>query len=416
VARSSSAGIVTFNCAAMFQHGIVLIMIGPLVPEIVAHFGITEATVGMLLGVGSLGFVFGPLVAGTLADRYSVRVAFLVGTAVEVLCFLLLGRAAAFPAIVVAFFFLKFGASFVETGANVLPTVVPTKRTAHALMNFIHFFFSVGAFAGPLLIGAWLGVSDEWRPVLYAMIAPAVVIFVWATFLRIPRGAGGVGDVRRDGSVGENASITFVRAVANRETLFGAVALMCYVGAEVGLSAWLVYYLVQTLGLSATVASAGLSVLWFFAMVGRYGNSLLGNRFRSLTLVTVSGLGGAVSTVALLIAPSTGVAYVMLALIGLSLSGVFPNIMGELNGRRPEAAGKVTAVMSTGAAVGAALFQWLIGISAAAFGLRVALYIPALLQAVVVVAFRAALSGNRPDEPGGHRSQSDGRHDSDPDR
>jgi fucose permease len=109
-----------------------------------------------------------------------------------------------------------------------------------------------------------------------------------------------------------------------------------------------------------------------------------------VALVTVSGLAGAVGVVVFLFVETALLAYVVLAWIGLCLSGIFPNVMAELNNRDPEKTGTVTAVMAMGAAIGAGVFQWFVGYVAENASLTAAFVTPAVLQLLLVASFWSA--------------------------
>lgn len=389
---STDRQIVALNFAAMAQHGVILLLVGTIVPNIMATYGIGESVTGVLLGMGSLGFMVGPVLAGTVIDRLNIRYALTIGLVVELITLVLFGVAGVFFVAVVANFLLHLGSSFVETGANVIPTLTKSKRSAHSAMNLVHMFFSVGAFVGPFLIGLYLGATGKWRPIMYFVMIPTGMLMLWTMRVRFPR-------TRR----GSHATPAAERAPVLRNlwsvlrlryVVFGALAMLLYVGAEVGVSSWVVYYLQQELGLSAVASASGLSFLWLFMMVGRYLNSALGNRYSSLALVTVSGIGGAIGVVGFLLVRSIVPAYALLGWIGLCLSGVFPNIMAELNNRDPKITGTVTAVMATGAAAGAGLFQWIVGYLAETVSLTAAFVVPGVLQLLEVIAFAAALGSN----------------------
>jgi fucose permease len=373
-------GITPLNFAAMFEHGLILLMVGSIVPEIKETFGIGESATGLLLSVGSLGFVVGPLVAGSVIDRVGVRFVLLAGFVIELAALLLFGTAQLFFVAAMANLVMHFGSAFIETSANVLPTLSVSRRSAHSLMNLVHMFFSIGAFVGPFLIGLYVGATGLWRPLMFLALIPAGVLLLWTMAVRFPAmRPQATHPLRHMGSV-----------LKLRYVILGAVALFAYVGAEIGISSWVVYYLQEELALTPVVAKSGLSMLWIFIFVGRYLNSILGNRYSSRFLVTVSGFGGALGIVGFLLAGSLWSAYLLLAWIGLCMSGVFPNVMAELNNRDPSKTGTVTAVMATGAAIGAALFQWLIGLIAETLSLAVAFVLPAVLMGLVVVTFAAA--------------------------
>lgn len=386
---ASDRQVVLLNFAAMTQHGVILLLVGPMVPSIMSAFGIGESMAGVLLGMGSLGFMIGPLLAGAIIDRVNARAAMVVGLAVELLALMLFGASPVLVLAMAANLVLHFGASFVETTANVMPTLTRTKGSEHSVMNLVHMFFSVGAFAGPFLIGLYLGATGRWRPILFFTLIPTGALLLWALRIRFPaRPESASGESKPSGRAAAKEIIAIVRMP---HVAFGALTLLLYVGAEVGVSSWVVYYLQRKLELSAVASASGLSILWIAIMAGRYLNSVLGNRLSSGLLVTASGIAGFAGTVVFLFVQSLVAAYLVLIWIGLCLAGVFPNVMASLNNRVPQKTGTVTAVMSIGAAIGAGLFQWIVGLIAETVGLTAAFVTPAVLQVLFVLTFALAL-------------------------
>ena len=405
--RNSDRRVVVLNFSSMFQHGIILLLIGPLVPSLMVTFGVGESLTGLLLALGSVGFVIGLFFAGAVIDRVNVRAALVVGLTAEILGLVLFALAPVFAVAVIAGFVLRFGGSFIEAAANVMPTLTAQRRAPHAVMNLVHMFFSVGAFVGPFLIGLYLQATGQWRPVMLFALVPTTGVLLGAILIRIPRNVStrprgpdtpaGVKTAAAPRPIDGRRPVSQLFDVVKRKYVFlGAVTLFFYVGAEVGLSSWIVYYLQKELGLAPVSSAVGLSVLWVAIMVGRFGNSILGDRFSSTTLVTVSGFGGAIGAVAFLFVRTIFPAYLVLAWIGLCLSGVFPNVMAELNNRDPEKTGTVTAVMAMGASSGAGAAQWFVGFLAETVSLSAAFVTPAVLQGLLVLSFWGALKARRP--------------------
>ncbi len=142
----------------MSQHGIVLLLAGALLPAMMKTFGILEAQAGVLLGAGALGFVIGPFLGGLLADHKGARTVFLVGLGGEVVTLAAMSLAHTFEAAVAAFFLLNLAAGFIEAPVNIVPTLLGNGKSG-SLMNFVHMFFSVGAFISPLLAGLLLSAA-----------------------------------------------------------------------------------------------------------------------------------------------------------------------------------------------------------------------------------------------------------------
>ncbi len=375
--------LIALTCAAMTQHGVVLLLLGPVLPSIMETFRIDTSAAGMMLGLSSLGFALGPLIAGALADRAGVRLVFFLGLATEALVLGLLGMAPSFLLVVAAAFVFGLASAFVETAVNVVPALLQ-RRQAGSLMNVVHLFFSVGAFVSPFLAGLILKMTGDWRPVFWWAILPTALLALLV--LRIPFPARVAQD---DGGA---ASVTSSWALLReRPILLGALALFLYVGAEVGVSSWIVLYLQRKLSFATLASTSGLSILWIGIMVGRYLNSRLARHRSSRELVVGAGVGGLVTGLALLTARTPMMAYVWLGAIGLFMSGVYPNVMAELNGRDPARAGVVTGFLAVGASAGAMVFQPLIGAVAKWIGLSAALALPAILMGVLAVAYLGAV-------------------------
>ncbi len=382
--RYSRTSLISLNCVAMGQHGLVLLMVGAVLPEMMGSIGIEESAAGIMLAFGSLGFTMGPMIAGAIADRSSVKRSLVIGLIIEVVLLCLFGFVPAFLFAILAIFFLKFGAAFVETSVNIIPTIIEKGRNGSArrigsLMNLIHFFFSIGALVSPLLAGIVLKITGSWRPVFW--IGSALTLVFVFVVLRVSFPASDSGPVR---SVRSRVKL---REILDRSLIYGALTILLYVGAEVAASSWIVYYLKKGLGFPTIVATSGLSVLWIGIMVGRILFSILAKHRSSREMVVSAGLLGLAGGLILLTARSVAFVYLWLGVLGLSMSGIFPTVMAEINSRRPEKAGTVTGIMTVAAAAGAVVVHPLVGIVAEAFGIATAIAIPGILMGCVAVSF-----------------------------
>jgi len=361
---------------------------------VIEAFSLSEASAGILLGLGTAGAFFGPLLAGPSIDRVGLKLVMLLGFAGEVLFLLMFGTAQWFWMLVLASFIVHICSGFIETAGNVLPNRVNLSNIG-SFMSLVHFAFSLGAFIAPFLVGWFIDSTSLWRPVPCLIAVPALLLGLLTVWTRVD------GHHHRDpaptvpieGSTSTQAGRTlespllFLRTLRNRSVVGGALTLFLYVGSEVGLSSWVVYYLRTSLAFPPFRAASGLSILWMGLMIGRFANTYLSKHFSSCTLVTASGAIGCVTVAVFLLVSRTIPVYILLTMVGLCMSGVFPNVMAEINHRYPESTGTVTATLAIGASCGAILFQWMIGITAEYSSITRALLIPAVLMAGVSGAF-----------------------------
>jgi fucose permease len=372
---SKPRNLIGVTCAAMAQHGIVLLLAGALLPAMMRTFDIREGSAGVLLGAGAIGFILGPMLSGLLSDRAGVRAAFIVGLGGEIAFLAAMGLAPTFAMAVAAYFLLQVAAGFIETSVNIVPTVVGNGKGG-SLMNIVHMFFSVGAFLSPLLAGAVLQTTGSWRPAWLITIIPTAALLIAVLAMRFPaaqKAAGAPGAPKP----------SILAAVRERAILMGAIAMMLYVAAEFGASNWITLYLDKQLGFATLIATSGLSVLWIGLFVGRYINSRLALVRASGELVWWSGLLGVVTGLLLLTATTPFMAYFWLFGLGLAMSGIYPNIMAELNGRNPERMGLITGFLAQSAGIGSAIAQPTIGLVGERFGLTVGFSLVAVLMGLV---------------------------------
>ena len=138
------------NCSLMVQHSIILLILGPMVPEIMQTFKISEGTVGLLLGAGSLGSVLGPLIAGFSIDRAGMKTVIPAGLAAEAVLLILFGLSPFFWSAVICNFFLVLFSGPSETSVNIIPAMIKSSNPGR-IMNLVHLSFSIGAFYNPPL-------------------------------------------------------------------------------------------------------------------------------------------------------------------------------------------------------------------------------------------------------------------------
>jgi len=388
---SSRRFLLLIAAMGMTLHGAAFSLIGPMLPSIMGTFGIQEAQTGLLLASSPAGFLLGTLGGGFLIDRRGLKSAYLLGLGVEVLALGLYAIAPIFAAALAAGVILGLGSGVVEATLNTLPARMPAadqtrvdSQQASSLMNLVHLYFSLGAFIAPLIIGALLERGWLWRTIYGMSVIPTVAMGLTVVGIRFPPALS-----QAEMAAGRNPEKgeTTWTLLRQRPVILGALVLLFYVGAELGIAAWVVLYLQQELHLSIGWASAGLSAFWIAMMVGRYANSHLTLRFSERDLMIASGLGGAVCCWGLLTTRNSLVAFGWLTLVGLLSAGVYPLAMASVNSRYPRFAGRVSGLLSACAGGGALLFPPLLGAVAQGAGLRLAMGLNGLWMIGVAVSF-----------------------------
>lgn len=305
---------------------------------------------------------------------------------------------AVFITFLLALFILASGITIVQVVANPLISMLGAPATAHSRLTFAQAFNSLGTtvfpYVGSILILGSLATIDpssitgaaleayraaESRVVsnAYLGLAAALIIVaavVWSRrndLVEMPPESGG--------------TLRAFQLLARPRFGFGALCILLYVGGEVAIGSVIVNYLMQpsVMGMAEQSAGKMVSLYWGGAMVGRFIGAYLLRIFSPGKVLACA----AACVIALLAisAQSNGMlsGYSLLA-IGLFNSIMFPTIFSlacEGLGRRAAEGSGVICV----AIVGGAIVPPLMGHAADIMGLKVAMIVPAVCYAVILL-------------------------------
>ncbi len=362
-------------------YGLVMFTLGPCLTAIAETFGVPLGRTGLLFTFFSLGLLPSVVLSGFLSERVGKRPVILAGV------FLLgLGSAlfASSPALgadprfawaLGAMVVTGLGAGSVESVGNALIADDNQPSPAFAL-NFTHAFFAVGAVVGPVAAGLLLRSRLPWQLLFYggaALLGAAFAAFA-AQPARSPRGD--------PMSVG--AAVGLLRSALLWLLL---IVLAMYVGAEVGLSAWVSPLMEEVLGAGRGAAAMAVSVFWGCMIVGRVATSYLSTRLRPAPIILGLAAGSALAGLGVALAPTIGSCLVLSAVTGLFMSGLFGMIASDAARSFPERSGAVFGTLVFGVGIGAVVVPAAMGWLASAGGLRLAMLVPPALMSVVVMAY-----------------------------
>lgn len=333
---------------ALFALGLTAASIGPALPRLAEGTGVSLGAVSLVFAAYRGGFIVGSLGGGSLLDRLRGNRVLTVILLVLAVTLALVPHAPSLVLLVGLFLTVGIAAGVVEIGGNTLLLWSYGSRVG-PYMNGLHFAFGVGAILSPLLIGRMLeGTGNLSGAFLLAgaFILPGAVLLFRATS---PSAPGTEGDGEQRPRVAP--------------TLFTALFLLFYVGAESGFGGWLYTFAVTLELASPAQAGAMTSLFWGALTAGRLvlipfsngihpGRILLGSVAGCLVFLGVLALPVASGSVAVLWIASGGV--------GLSMAGIFPGAV-SFAGRHMRVTGKVSRWFFAGAGFGGMSIPWILG-------------------------------------------------------
>jgi fucose permease len=346
--------------AGMFTFGLVMALIGAIVPTLTGTLALTLGNVGTLFLAMNAAMLLASFLVGLVMDRGGLQLPLVGGAWLVAAALVLIGRAPSYAGLLPAVACLGFGGGALNTVTNTLVADLhddPARKAA--ALNLLGVFFGFGALVLPLSIGAltsWVGVPS----LLFTAAVLAAALGVFAATRKFPppkqRHEWPLAQLRRF------AVHPLVRVAA--------VLLFLQSGNEFLLSGYTASFLARDMRLTVAAASYALAAYWAAIMLARAVLSRVLLHVSAPLVVVVSALLGAVGAVVTGLAPGPAVAIGGALLTAVALAGVFPSALGCVGARFGDHSGTVFGILFTAALCGGMTIPWVAGHLAEAQGLR----------------------------------------------
>lgn len=255
----------------------------------------------------------------------------------------------------------------------------------------LHLFFGVGAAGSPLVVGQLVSAGLGWRGIVLATAVPVALVGVLLAVHTMPSG-------RHHPFLELPAEVTHAALAPQRSILplaLLALAIGCYVSAEIGTSSWLVRFLADA---PTAAATATLSAFWGALAVSRLVASRVADRYSPVRFTTTAILVGAVVLLGAVLVPSTPLSMVLFAATGFTLGPVYPMIMSIGGTLYPRRLAAVTGSLAGFAVVGGIVYPPVMGFISEAGSMELAMLGAVVLAVACGVAIMAAGAAS----PAGH--------------
>ncbi len=358
-------GVVGVSFAAFFLIGWTGLLVPSLIREVQARFDQADVGMGLAYLLGSLLYVTGTLAVGLLARRVARGAVLGAGPGLMAAGLTIAALAPAWPVFLAGYALAGLGSGIVDAGVNALVMDLYPGRAA--MLNRLHLFFAVGAFGAPLAVGLAVGAGVPWPTLLLATAAAAVpVAVVLGTRSLPPSRSDPSAALANRPSSGPSTGRPPVKRLGRAPLGLLAVAIGCYVAAELGVSSWLVRYLDAA---SLTVATLALSLFWAALGLGRLVSSFVVDRLGAVRFATVWAAGCGLAILAAIVVPWLPATIALFALAGFAAGPVYPMIMAIGGSLYPGRASMVSSTLASAAIVGSIVYPPLMGVVSEAAGL-----------------------------------------------
>ncbi len=372
----SQSAIFYLLCAGFVLNGIVICLIGPILPVFRDKFGLDDSRAGLFSTVQFSFSLAGVLISSPLTAAKGFKPAITLGVAMLGIGFALL-NAATFALALAASAIYGLGYGFATPGTNLWVGESYGARRASAL-NIMNLAWGAGAISSAPL--AMIAVRAS-RVTLLLYIVGAICLILAIFLFRM-----NFGGPPREEVLSKPSEIPAI--AGTRVAVLLGILFFVYVGTEVGTSYWAAVHAER-----ATVWASNtftLAPMFFFAglLGGRGAAAAILLRLKEATVAIGGILLAAAGELLFLCAHSAVALFAGVFFAGLGLASLYPIYIAWLSKWFGERARKVGGIMFALAAGGASTMPALVGVvSRYAGSLRIGLLVPlggcAVMLAVV---------------------------------
>lgn len=355
---------------AFFANGAMVLLVGSILPYLIAEAGISYSIAGSFLSAFAIGnllasFVF-PAVAGVIGRHKAiVCLSFLVPLSFGIIVFI-----PPVPVIFIAFLLAGIGRGSVSIINNAV--VSDNTEGKAAPLNLLHMVFAIGAFLAPFFMSLCIGAGFNWKVVVYAIIVLTICSTLGYAWMTID-----YDEVRKKGN--GTKDFGFLKSI---DFYVVALLLFAYYGVENCVNGWFVTYFRNMGIMSEELATNMVSITWVMVMLGRLATAALSTKVEKNKLIFVNCIFTAVFFVMMISTQQVAVIVVSLIGLGFFMAGLYPTCISSV--------GRVLKGNTTGMslflaliALGGIITPQLVGIMADMFDLNGA--IATLLINIVVM-------------------------------
>jgi len=324
--------------------------LGTALPAIRSFLDLSLVQAGTFTVCLQFGFAGAVFAGGLLSDVLKKSAMLLLGCLFTGVNLLLFGLSPWFWVNLVAMIFVGIGGGLTEASSDpLLIQLFPGREST--VMNLHHFFFSLGSFAGPPIIGVLLAKSLPWQwgYIGFGLFVLAVFLFLSSQKISSPQSP-------------RKFDLILVKRMLNQRFFWILFWVsFCTMGVQNGIGYWIVTFLQEVRGFSISLASASLSLFFVCMAVGRLLSSYVTTKLQDVVyLISLFSL----LFVSLLITVSVSGLWTILFLMlcGFAQSAVFSCLLALAGKLYPENPGTAMGLVSTGAGLGAMSVPWLLAL------------------------------------------------------
>lgn len=351
--------------------GLVITAVGSVLPQLLTHYHVSYTVGGQLVLVGSLGFLIGVPLSSFLLGRFSEMNLLTISALMIALSQIGMLLLPPFEWIIIFNFLNGIGVAALEVVVATLMMEVFIGRRA-IVMSYLEVSFGLGALLMPL-IASLLISQNSWR---YSFFITSILALLMVVVCKMIPFKKETVSTSESGASDANSEPAPVLAKNQRWKILAlfSVMIFMYAGVESSMNNFLSSIFIVYLDVIPSQATLSISVFWMAMLIGRVATGWV-IRIVTYERYLFGSIGGTIVSLVLFILLKEAVAgYILLAFLGLAMSGIYSITMVYANHTFTGSARIVTSLITGFSGLGGAVFPALIGFTMDASGITSALW------------------------------------------
>lgn len=354
--KTKSFLVLALACSSFLAYGMFNAGIGPTLGELADQTSSDVAAVGAVLTFLFLGSLIAQIFVGPLTDRFGQNLIFTISLLLLAAGVVGFTTARSLPFMFVLVLIAGLGQGGVDLGANLLVADAFLQNNT-SYLNLLHFFFGLGAFIGPALVGVSLRSVGSGRIVHWVAAGIFVLLAAFTVLL------GRTPHKKTDLSSERTATAQGMQVYFSPLLWVMGGLILVYVGLEYGLGTWTTRYMDITTGMSGLYGSLVASAYWGALTLGRLAGSAVSRKMSRMQLLSVALLSAWMGIIGLSLSMErTTLTILFLVWIGFSFGTVYPTGVALVAAAFPRSQGKAVGVLAAMGSIGGLILPWLEGI------------------------------------------------------
>ncbi|CAN6674755.1 bypass of stop codon protein 6 [Trichomonascus vanleenenianus] len=254
---------------------------GALLPSWEAFYGLTDLKMSIILLAPLFGFLFSAMVNNWAHYKLGRGGVSILGIALQLCNYLTTMSAPAFHFLLLAFSMSGIGAGFTNSSWNAW---IGAFDGAHGILGVLHGFYAVGGIVGPAIITLLLEKELPWNNYYMVLATIASVLIFASSFMFRHDNAAAYRQRMKSSKISSESEsdeeISTMAAFKVKEVWLLSIMLYAYNGIEVGLSSWIVTYMIRARDGDPKLMGLMSSCLWAGLTFGRIILGFVTGRFK----------------------------------------------------------------------------------------------------------------------------------------